>query len=171
MRNEVFYESFKGILDESIHRSIEGKNSIYQLLFFEHVKCNWVCIIFEKWHYDITTTLFYVPFLGSYHDKTNFKSIDWTIGLAFFVFSLNLLIFFPIQVKNIQTILLHFSEKWVWHLKITRTVPAVQSLASSSYPSEQSGAPSHKYWIEIHRPSEGHRNGSNASHLCSAKKK
>lgn len=39
-------------------------------------------------------------------------------------------------------------------------LPAVQSRISSSYPSEQSGAPSHKYWIDIQFPSPGHRNGS-----------
>ncbi len=44
-------------------------------------------------------------------------------------------------------------------------LPAVQSLGSSSYPSEQSGAPSHKYWMEIQRPSVGQRKGSNASHF------
>ena len=31
----------------------------------------------------------------------------------------------------------------------------------------QSGAPSHKYWIEMHLPSIGQRNGSNALHFVS----
>lgn len=39
-------------------------------------------------------------------------------------------------------------------------LPAVHSLASSSYPSEQSGAPSHRYWMEMQLPSDGHLKGS-----------
>ncbi len=34
----------------------------------------------------------------------------------------------------------------------------------------QSGAPSHKYWMEMHRPSVGHLNGSKASHFFSINK-
>ena len=45
----------------------------------------------------------------------------------------------------------------------------MQSLGSSSYPSEQSGAPSHKYWMEMQRPSVGQRNGSKASHFKAEK--
>lgn len=35
---------------------------------------------------------------------------------------------------------------------------------SSSYPSAQSGAPSHKYCIEMQLPSIGHLNGSYGRH-------
>lgn len=41
---------------------------------------------------------------------------------------------------------------------------------SSSYPSEQSGAPSHRYWIEIQFPSPGHLNGSYGWHASESRK-
>ena len=33
----------------------------------------------------------------------------------------------------------------------------------------QSGAPSQRYWIDMHLPSSGHRNGSKAWHFVSVK--
>lgn len=43
---------------------------------------------------------------------------------------------------------------------VCKDIPAVHSRISSSYPSEQSGAPSQRYWIEMQFPSPGHLNGS-----------
>lgn len=39
-------------------------------------------------------------------------------------------------------------------------LPAVHNLISSSYPSEQSGAPSHRYCMEMQFPSIGHLKGT-----------
>lgn len=42
------------------------------------------------------------------------------------------------------------------------------SLDPRPIPIQQSGAPSHKYWIEMHFPSSGHRSGSKAGQGLSA---
>lgn len=56
-------------------------------------------------------------------------------------------------------------------LKYLKYIPAVHSLESSSYPSAQSGAPSHKYWIEIQAPFPGHLKGSYGWHGSSTETK
>lgn len=72
---------------------------------------------------------------------------------------------------------------WRWHLSnynfslslsVTLSplhLPAVQRVGSSSYPSLQSGAPSHKYCMDIQCPSPGHRNGSYGWHASGKRKK